>query len=476
MPVRFPLGRLTAPASLLAGVLVVALAAPPKLPAGDQTPCTSACTGCSRARPASAEMDRRTYQVADLVIPLPVKQVPPKGGDASPADGRCTQEDCLIRLIVNTVEPESWDARGGAGTIDYHPATMGLVIRQTPAVHEKIQELLESLRRLQDQEVALEIRIITMDEAGFRRLDLSGKDAPLADDASASPLRVRFFDDAQVRSLLEAAQENVRINVMQAPKLTLLNGQCSVLDVTEPKRFLTGVTVAAGEDGHPVVTPHTEEVPVGLRMTARPIISADHRLVKVSLGVNMSDLEDADAAATVEAALKQLPADQVTPAALRQLVRQPKITRLAMDSTFAVPDGGTALISGWKREREARRECATPVLSDIPYVNRLFTNVGCGRETECVLLMVTPRVIVQQEEEERAAGKTPEDLHPCPPKEAPCTSVKRCGCAEAAELVAKYHRACAEGRADEATRLAVQALAVDPACFHAAPAEHTKDR
>jgi type II secretory pathway component GspD/PulD (secretin) len=164
----------------------------------------------------------------------------------------------------------------------------------------------------------------------------------------------------------------------------------------------------------------------------------------------------------------------VTPAALRQLVRQPKITRLAMDSTFAVPDGGTALISGWKREREARRECATPVLSDIPYFFPLFKNVGCGRETECVLLMVTPRIIVQEEEEERATGKAPGCL--CPPKEAPCTAVKRCGCAEAAELVAKYHRACAEGRADEATRLAVQALAVDPACFHAAPTEPLKDR
>jgi general secretion pathway protein D len=287
---------------------------------------------------------------------------------------------------------------------------------------------------------------------------------------------VRFFDDAQVLSLLQAAQVNCRTNIMQAPKLTLLNGQCSVLDVTEPKRFFTGLTVAAGEDGHPVVTPHTEEVPVGLRMTARPIISADRRFVKVSLNVDMTDAEDAGAAPPTAAALQKMSGDEATLAALRQLARRPQISRLAMDSTFAVPDGGTALISGWKRERETRREVATPVLSDIPYVNRLFTNVGCGRETECVLLMVTPRVIGQEEEAERATGKTPEHLCPCPPKEAPCSEVKRCRCAEAAELVEKYHKACAEGRADEATRLAVQALAVDPTCFHAAPAERTRDR
>jgi type II secretory pathway component GspD/PulD (secretin) len=46
--------------------------------------------------------------------------------------------------------------------------------------------------------------------------------------------------------------------------------------------------------------------------------------------------------------------------------------------------------------RETRQEFGPPVLSRIPYVNRLFKNVGVGRETEKVFLMVTPRVIVHQ--------------------------------------------------------------------------------
>ena len=42
-----------------------------------------------------------------------------------------------------------------------------------------------------------------------------------------------------------------------------------------------------------------------------------------------------------------------------------------------------------------------PVLSKIPWLNRLFRNVGIGRTTSSLMLMVTPRIIILEEEEER---------------------------------------------------------------------------
>ena len=41
------------------------------------------------------------------------------------------------------------------------------------------------------------------------------------------------------------------------------------------------------------------------------------------------------------------------------------------------------------------------MLNKIPYVSRLFKNVGIGRTTQSLMLMVTPRIIIQEEEEER---------------------------------------------------------------------------
>jgi hypothetical protein len=44
----------------------------------------------------------------------------------------------LIDLIQNTVEPSSWQANGGAGTISFYEPTMSLVIRQTAEMHYQL--------------------------------------------------------------------------------------------------------------------------------------------------------------------------------------------------------------------------------------------------------------------------------------------------------------------------------------------------
>ena len=61
-------------------------------------------------------------------------------------------------------------------------------------------------------------------------------------------------------------------------------------------------------------------------------------------------------------------------------------------------------MGGIKRMRENRTERGVPMLSSIPYVNRLFTNVGTARETTNLMLMVTPRIIIQAEEERKQIG------------------------------------------------------------------------
>ena len=48
---------------------------------------------------------------------------------------------------------------------------------------------------------------------------------------------------------------------------------------------------------------------------------------------------------------------------------------------------------------ENRNEFGPPFLSKIPYINRLFKNVGVGRESAHVMIMVTPRIIINSEEE-----------------------------------------------------------------------------
>ena len=49
-----------------------------------------------------------------------------------------------------------------------------------------------------------------------------------------------------------------------------------------------------------------------------------------------------------------------------------------------------------------------PILSKVPWISRLFKNVGIGREAQSLMMMVTPRIIIQEEEEEKLGIELPQ--------------------------------------------------------------------
>ncbi|HCS55015.1 MAG TPA: hypothetical protein DIW81_26095, partial [Planctomycetaceae bacterium] len=80
--------------------------------------------------------------------------------------------DALSELITSVVRPESWDQLGGNGVVRENASTLSLVIRQTQSVHDEIAELLKQLRRLQDLQVTIEVRFITVSDRFFERIGI----------------------------------------------------------------------------------------------------------------------------------------------------------------------------------------------------------------------------------------------------------------------------------------------------------------
>ena len=81
-------------------------------------------------------------------------------------------------------------------------------------------------------------------------------------------------------------------------------------------------------------------------------------------------------------------------------VQQPIIATISVQTSVSVSDGGTVLLGGIKRLREGRNMAGVPILNKIPYISRLFKNSGVGRETSSIMLMVTPRIVIYEEEQE----------------------------------------------------------------------------
>lgn len=384
-----------------------------------------------------------------------------------------TIEDVLIGMIKNTIAPSSWSDAGGQATIEYWPLTGALVVNQTPDIQEQIQDLLNALRRLQDQEVAIEVRFITVAESFYERIGLdfninirtrntrlepqlttgqfqtdsfinafrpdrfisgltpagtftSDLNIPIRTTSfpfavpafGAFPafpagnggidLGLAFLSDIQVFLFMEAAQGDARTHVMQAPKLTLFNGQTAMIAVTDAQFFTTDVaTLIVGTQI--AFAPTNSLFPTGgVTMFVRAAISGDRRFVRLDITPRLFNLASAIVPlipvvtpifpATFEGGQVQ------NPVIFTQFIQQPAFNTITVMTTVAVPDGGTVLMGGLKRLSEGRNEYGPPVLSKIPYLNRLFKNVAYGREVESLMLMVTPRIIIQEEEEERTTG------------------------------------------------------------------------
>ncbi|WLD10944.1 hypothetical protein [Planctellipticum variicoloris] len=578
------------------------------------------------------ELEVRTYSVADLVVPIPVPDVrdgmpwnfganqmmmPGAGGMSPMAMGanpqgimgaamaggqgfaqmgpgamglgpqpvagrtggpRNTDFNTLTELLQSTISPDSWIEGGGKGAVQHYETTLSLVIRQTQKVHEEIADLLDQLRRLQDLQVTIEVRFVTVTDRFFERIGIdfdfniqdsvggptydnsgrplnafgtpilpgfgltgttqsgqqggqqsggqqsggqqqgqqgqstttgglftqgptrqltnvdqykSGTIVGLNQPGTFNPsldipfqqgsfevgvptfggynpqagvqMGLAILSDIEAFFFIQAAQGDARTNLMFAPKVTTFNGVPGFITDNVSRPFVISVVPTVGffsTGFQPII----QFVPDGVFLTVTPVVSADRRYVRLTVQPQFFSVTDVftfsfagggtggqqgqqggqqgqqggqqgqqgqqggpglgiggsigSAAQMVNAIMAQGVSGGVgggggqggqqgqqggnnnLGASTTITVQQPVVETVNTSTTVSVPDGGTVLLGGVKRLREGRNMSGVPILNKIPYISRLFKNTGVGRETESLMLMVTPRIVIQEEEEE----------------------------------------------------------------------------
>ncbi len=423
--------------------------------------------------------------------PIPgVKNRPESTGPGGLGGGAQPDFDSLIELIKSTVKPTTWDDVGGPGSIAPFETNLSLVVSQTQEVHEEIADLLEQLRRLQDLQVTIEVRFITLSENFFERIGVSfdfdinsnilGKgldftaaqggaghnqgptdptnggrasvvgmqnpttfsadlDVPFTqnsyalavpqfggfDATAGASLGFAILSDIEAYFFINAAQGDTRSNVLQAPKVTLFNGQQAIVSDSSQSPFVISVIPVVGDFAaaqQPVIIVLSE----GTFMTVQAVVSNDKRFVRLTVvpffskitavntftftGSNTTTTDTTrsgiQSAATDPTKLWNQTGDTSTNTSSGTTVQLPTFSYVTVTTTVSVPDGGTVLLGGIKRLSEDRTEYGVPMLDKLPYLNRLFSNTGIGRETQSLMMMVTPRIIIQEEEEEKMGVQT----------------------------------------------------------------------
>ena len=346
----------------------------------------------------------------------------------------------LIDLVKQVIESGTWEdgsgnaIRGRAGSI---------IVTHTPDAQQKVQKLLEDLRETRALQVAIDIRFITvtdnfLESVGF---DFTGAgntaaSAPhyIDSDADGVPdtsmgvefdrtimggevtflgglvnglggvaglgtakglnpatggltLMTSFLDDVEVNFILTAVQQSSRATLMNAPKLTMMNGQRAYIAVSKQQNFVQDVTVQVSE-GAVGYDPDIGTVQDGIVFDVRPTVSADRRYVQMDLRPSVAVIERIDNFQTITTG--------VFGGAVIQL---PVISVTVVRTTVSVPDGGTLLIGGLSYAFDQEEDSGIPILSKIPIIGKLFTRRGFTTERQNVVILVKPTIIIQEERE-----------------------------------------------------------------------------
>ncbi|MGI9518849.1 MAG: hypothetical protein ACR2NP_17470, partial [Pirellulaceae bacterium] len=274
-------------------------------------------------------------------------------GPKGVAKGGITEADFteLMDLIQETIDPDSWEENGGVGRMQPFPTTLSLIITQTQENQDRIQNLLGRLRELNDVQIVVEVRFLTLQDSFFERigidLDLAFNDnsgltpATIPDDQSSVggsaivgrlptdpgvvlpanldiPLTQGSFNetipgfggagnlqqtalnfgfailsDIEVYFLLQAAKGDSRSNVTQAPTVTMFNGQSATVFSGEQRPFVTSIQPVVGDFAaaqQPIIT----ILPEGTQLNVRAVASSDRRFVRMTLVPFFSQITSVD--------------------------------------------------------------------------------------------------------------------------------------------------------------------------------------
>jgi general secretion pathway protein D len=238
---------------------------------------------------------------------------------------------------------------------------------------------------------------------------------------AGSQIGVAILSDLELFFFLQAAQGNSRQNLLQAPKVTMFDGQIGTIQDQALRPFVIGFDPVVGDFAvaqRPIIVVLSE----GTQMNVQSVVSQDKRFVRLTLMPQFTRLEATDrefmfqGRTSTKTGTSILDPTNGLPTGNRNnqeeivegsTVQQPTLGTTSVSTTVSVPDGGTILMGGIKRLREGRTERGTPILSKIPYINRLFKNDAIGRETSTLMFTVTPRIIIPAEEEEQLGIAVP---------------------------------------------------------------------
>ena len=398
----------------------------------------------------------KTYEVRDLIHPIPdfpgtEINVQPSGGitlpeeDIEERESNVVTSDLLDQLIRNNIDPESWDA-DPANSLQINEMGV-MVVNQTPAVHEKISELLADLREATGIMIDIQSRFIKVEDnfledigVDFRGLgqpglgtnevfddfgdssttaefgseigtdpslgawydegndgDIKGRvehlyDNALNDGKGLQPdgglsFQWTYLNDVELELILRAVQKSERIELVSNPRILVSNTGRANLTVLNQVVYVKDFDVEIAQAAS-IADPIIDVVQDGVILDVRPVVSADRRFITLELRPTIAEL--------------QRPIREVSTTLGSQAsvtIQLPELEIQRVRTSIPMPDGATVLLGGLKISDKKDHRSGVPIVNKIPLISMLFERKGKYIANKKLLILLKADIVIPSEYE-----------------------------------------------------------------------------
>ncbi len=290
-----------------------------------------------------AKMVLKTFDVADLVCPPADSPLAKPGTDTAMIAAAKAFIDVrsgeVLKAVRTATDRTTWDEYGGAGKLAVTTDGKTLVVNCPESTAEKIGECVKSLRTARHSHVKVDMTVFTVPSGNEAMVRLFGDKGTAAVSAD------------EMNKVLRELKASGAVDILSRPTMVMMNKQ-------------TGFC----QTGQVVQTPGCPATCETLGITTRvtPEVSADLKSILLAMELQQT-------------------APNGGP--LGGFSSQQSQSKLMMT------DGGTMAVKvgTWKLERKVENK--VPVVGDLPYIGRLFRNIGISTEpTDTVAVVTVTRV------------------------------------------------------------------------------------
>jgi hypothetical protein len=196
----------------------------------------------------------------------------------------------------------------------------------------------------------------------------------------------------QLEAILTAVGKEQEIRRLNSPRVTAYSAQKSHTLVVNQAAYIQDLEV--NQTGViPVINPVIGVLNTGSILEVRPTVSYDRKYVVLEIQPTLAEQIGQD-----EAVLNLSGNFTVVP------VQLPIVSVTKIKTTINVPDGGTVLLGGLKREIQTDASIGIPGLRRIPILNLVFGRRGNATLRSNLFVLINAKITIVHEEEARLFG------------------------------------------------------------------------